>query len=228
MFIFSVPQWLLPGPHQVALAFAKDFLLIIHHTWYTLGAALAGFGLAVLLAGVTVLLMDLTPALRRGIYPLLVISQTIPIITIAPLLVIWFGYGLLPKVLVVALVCFFPVAVSATQGMSDSDPDLNELLLVMGAGKLQIMKLARIPSALPAIFTGMKIAATYSVMGAVIGEWLGASRGLGVFMNRAAHSYQPDRVFAAIFVVVLLSLSMFAFIELLSRWLLPWQRVNGR
>jgi len=173
-------------------------------------------------AVVLAVLMDISPWTKQGIYPLLVLSQTIPIISIAPLLLIWFGLGLLPKVLVVTLVCFFPVAVNMVEGMETADPDMVNLMRVMGSSRWQVIKLVRLPAALPSFFAGLKIAGTYAVMGAVIGEWLGAGSGLGVFMTRASHSYQLDRVFAAIFIIILVSLIIYALIELLARTAMPW------
>jgi ABC-type nitrate/sulfonate/bicarbonate transport system permease component len=222
--IRHVPDWILPAPSQVGQALYASFPLLVHHTLYTLLAAGAGFLLAILVAALLAALMDLSPVIRKGLYPFLIVSQTVPIISIAPLLVIWFGYGLLPKVLVVALVCFFPVAIAVVDGMSMANPEMVALLRTMGASPWQILWKLRVPSALPNFFSGLKVAATYSVMGAVIGEWLGASNGLGIFMTRASKSFLVDRVFATILVITILSVSIFALIELMAKWLMPWQR----
>ncbi len=220
--IARYPKYLLPAPSDIAAALPEMLPILFMHGRYTLLAALVGFLLAVVLALVLAVVMDLSPMLRQGIYPLLVISQTVPIIAVAPLFIIWFGYGLLPKVVVVALVCFFPVVVSLTQGMEAADHDMVNLVKVMGANTWQVITQVRLPAALPAFFAGLKIAATYSIMGAVIGEWLGSTRGLGVFMTRALHSFQMDRIFAAVLVIALLSVMLFIFIELLGRVVMPW------
>ena len=219
----GVPKWLLPSPLDVLNSIMADYRLLIGHSVYTLAAALSGFVLAVVSGGMLALAMDYWPALRSRLYPLLVLSQTVPIITIAPLIIIWLGYGLLPKVVVVALVCFFPITISVVAGMQATDEDLTDLMQVMGAGRWQIIRLARLPAALPSFFSGLKISATYCVMAAVIGEWLGSSHGLGVVLTRASHSFQMGRVFAAITLIVVMSLAIFLLVEALSRLAMPWR-----
>lgn len=220
--VTGMPAWFLPPPSRVFTALMETLPLLLEHSRYTLLAALTGLTMAVLVALVLAVVMALSPRIRQGVYPLLVFSQTIPIITIAPLLVIWFGFGIMPKVVVVTLVCFFPVAVSMVEGMQAADADMVKLLKVMGASRWQIIRLILIPAALPSFFAGLKIAGTYAMMGAVIGEWLGASNGLGVFMTRAAHAYKVDSVFAAIIIISLISLLLFALIELIARLTIPW------
>lgn len=218
----GIEAWLLPSPARVLETLWEMLPLLLTHSRSTLLAAVSGLLAAVLLALLLAVLMDLSPWLRRGMYPLLVLSQTVPIISIAPLLLIWFGLGLLPKVVVVALVCFFPVAVSMAEGMESADPGMVSMMRVMGAGRWQVIRLVRLPAALPSFFSGLKIAGTYAVMGAVIGEWLGSGSGLGVYMTRASHSYQLDRVFAAIVVISSVSLLLFSAITLLARLAMPW------
>jgi ABC-type nitrate/sulfonate/bicarbonate transport system permease component len=218
----GVPAWLLPAPGRVLTALWEMLPVLFRHAQSTVLAAVTGLLAAVLLALALAVLMDFSPWVRRGMYPLLVFSQTVPIIAIAPLLIIWFGYGILPKVVVVALVCFFPVAVSMVEGMEAADPGMVDLLRVMGSTRWQLIKLVRLPAALPSFFCGLKIAGTYAVMGAVIGEWLGATSGLGVYMTRATHAYQTDRVFAAIIIISLVSLLLFGLINLLARLSIPW------
>jgi ABC-type nitrate/sulfonate/bicarbonate transport system permease component len=218
----AIKPWLLPAPSQVLSTLFDMLPLLARHAQSTILAAATGLAAAVIVALVLATLMDGHPFLRQGIYPLLVVSHTVPIISIAPLFIIWFGYGILPKVVVVALVCFFPVVVSLVEGMQSADGDMVNLLRVMGYSRWQVIRLVRFPSALPSFFAGLKIAGTYSVMGAVIGEWLGAVNGLGVFMTRATHAYQLDRVFAAIFIIILVSLLIYASIELLARLAMPW------
>jgi len=201
--------------------------MLTGHAYVTLFEALLGFLVSVALAFVLAVAMDSLPLLGRALYPLLVTTQTIPIISVAPLFLIWFGYGLLPKVLVVVLVCFFPVAVSLLLGLTAVDPDLIDLLRSMGASKVMVLRLVKLPAALPSLFSGLKIAATYSIMGAVIGEWLGAQAGLGYYMTLAQRSFLTARVFATILIITVLSLGVFKVIEVLEGLLIPWRRLHS-
>ncbi len=222
VWVWRIPKWLLPSPWQIVTAAAEARTMMGPHVWQTLQETWLGLVLA-LAAGLTLAMaIDLSAFLRRALYPLLVASQTVPIMAIAPLLIIWFGYGILPKVIVVALVCFFPIAVSTADGLQAADPDLIALLRAIGASKRQIFTKVRLPGALPSFFSGLKIAITYSVIGAIIGEWVGASRGLGIFMIRSSNSFLTDRVFAAIAVTSLISIAMFLAVVALERLLLPW------
>lgn len=220
----DIQPWILPAPTEIITAGWEARALLVDHITQTLLETFLGFSLAIIVGIGLALLIDVSTLLRQAIYPLLVFSQTIPIIAIAPVLVIWFGYGLLPKVLVVILLCFFPIVVSTVDGLSGVDPDLIALMQTMGASKRQILWKVRWPSALPAMFSGMRVSATYSVMGAVIGEWVGASKGLGVFMIRSTNSFRTDWLFAAIFISAILSIAVFGLVNGLEHWLLPWQR----
>ncbi len=218
----DIPEWLLPAPLDVLDSLIRDSWLLLSHTVYTFVAAFTGFILSVVLGVIIALIIDYWPLLGAKVYPLLVLSQTVPIITVAPLIIIWLGYGLLPKVLVAVLVCFFPIVINTTGGLQSADNDLADLMKVMGASRWQVIRLARIPAALPSFFSGLKISATYCVMAAVIGEWLGASKGLGVVLTRASHSFQMGRVFAAITVIVFISLMFYLLIEAVARVSIPW------
>jgi ABC-type nitrate/sulfonate/bicarbonate transport system permease component len=217
-----ISAWMLPAPGQVVTALIGSWELLVLHAIQTLWEAVAGFGLAIIVAILLAVLMILLPRVKEGLFPILVISQTIPIIAIYPLLIVWFGYGITPKILVVALVCFFPVVVNLMDGYEGADQDLAQWMQVMGASKWQVLWKLRMPAALPNFFSGLKVAATYSIMGAVIGEWMGASKGLGVFMTRSANSFMLDRVFAAILVITVLSIGLFGLIEVLARLMMPW------
>lgn len=221
-WLTQVPKWLLPSPWQIVVAGIEASDLLGPHTWQTLKETWLGLALSLLVGLGFALLIDFSTLLRRALYPLLVASQTVPILALAPLLIIWFGYGIMPKVIVVALVCFFPIVVSTADGLRVADPDLIALLRAMGANWRQIFLKVRLPGALPSFFSGLKIAITYSVVGAVIGEWVGASRGLGIFMIRSSKNFLTDRVFAAIAVTSLLSIMMFLAVMILERSLLPW------
>jgi len=222
--VFDMPSFILPAPSRVVVSLAESFPLIAAHTRVTLYESMVGFAIAVVFSFVIAFVMDSIPMIKEALYPVLVISQTIPIITIAPLFVIWFGYGLLPKVIVVFLVCFFPVAVSFLGGLESVDRDMYNLLKSMGAGRMQIFRLLKLPAALPSFFSGMKISAAYSIMGAVIGEWLGAKAGLGQFMRLSMHSFAVDRTLAAIIVIIVLSLGVFEVIRLLEKLFMPWEK----
>lgn len=223
----AIPVWLLPSPSRIAWATWEARALLWSHTQQTLLETWLGLGLALASGLILAIAIDMSALLRRALYPLLVASQTVPIIAIAPLLIIGFGFGMLPKVLVVALVCFFPIAINTADGLRSIDPDLVSLLHSMGATRWQTFLKARLPAALPNFFSGMKVAVTYGMMGAVIGEWVGAKEGLGVFMLRSSHSYLTDRVFAAILVISSLSILMFLVVIALERALLPWHCGRG-
>jgi ABC-type nitrate/sulfonate/bicarbonate transport system permease component len=172
--------------------------------------------------------MDLSPFLRRALYPILVASQTVQILAIAPLLIIWFGFGLLPKVIIVVLICFFPLAVSTADGLASADPDLVALLMAMGAKRGQIWRLVRLPSALPSFFSGLRVAVTYSVVGATIGEWVGGSAGLGLYMLRSKNALATDQVFVAIVITSAISIGLFTMIYTIERLALPWYYSSQR
>ncbi len=220
--VAQVPLWLLPTPIQIISALWETRQLIWMHTLTTLVETTVGFTLAVLFSLLTAGAMVLSPWIKRLLYPFLIISQTVPLIAIAPLLILWLGYGLLPKIVIVIIVCYFPVTISLIEGLELTDPDLLNLLRSMGASRWQMFYIVRWPHALPSFFAGLKIAATYSVMGAVIGEWLGSSSGLGVYLTRSSHSFLTDRVFAAIFTITTLSFLYYVLITILARLALPW------
>ena len=224
--VSGLEKWLLPAPSDIVVAFEQNVALVNRHTWPTLQEAALGFGMGIAVALLLALLIELSPWLRRGLYPLLVGTQTVPIIAIAPLFIVWFGYGLLPKVLIVALVTFFPVVVSTVDGLRSADHNMVRLLQSMGAGRWRIFRMVRFPHALPYVFSGLKIAATYSVLGAVIGEWLGANAGLGVMLVRAQNSFAADNVFVAIIVITFWSIVLFALIQIASRLLAPWAYIR--
>ncbi|MEE8593134.1 MAG: ABC transporter permease, partial [Candidatus Bipolaricaulota bacterium] len=160
-------------------------------------------------------------------YPHLVLLQAIPLIAVAPLVIVWFGFGPLAKILVVAFVCFFPIAVNAFEGFRSVDPSYRELLDTFGASRWARYRHLYIPASVPGILSGAKIAATYSVLGAVIGEWLGGSKGIGVYMTRAQRSFRNDRLFAAIVLVMVMSFGLFKIVESVGDSITPWVRRKG-
>lgn len=221
-----VADFLLPGPIQVLRVLRAELELLSAHAATTIAAAVLGLVIALAVAIVLVVMMGLLPVLRRALYPLLVLSQTVPLVAIAPLFVVWFGFGLLPKVVVVALVCCFPIAISLGDGLQAVDPDAVALFRSMGASRIQRFWLLLFPAGVETLFSGLRIATSYSVMGAVIGEWLGGSSGLGVYMVRAQRSFRVDRVFASIVVVVVLSFGLLLIVGLVEYAARPWKRAR--
>ncbi len=225
---FDVPEWILPGPVQILKITGQNSELLMPHVWQTLQETLLGLGLALITGMMLAALLDMSAWLRQAVYPLLVISQTIPILALAPLLIIWFGFGLLPKVLIVALVCFFPIAVNTADGLTSTDPDFVALLRAMGANRRQIWAKVRLPASLPYFFSGLRIAAAYSVIGAIIGEWVGASSGLGIYMLRSSNAFKTAQVFSAIAVSSAMSLALFGLVFAIERLALPWYHSGQR
>ena len=221
---WNIPQYILPSPKEIIITLVDIFPSITKHIYATLYEALVGFIISILVALFLAILMYNVKLIKKCLYPILVVSQTIPIIAIAPLFVIWFGFGLLPKIIVVVLVCFFPIVISLIDGLESVDKDMINLLKTMGASKFQIFTLVKLPASTVNFFSGLRIAATYSVMGAVIGEWLGGDKGLGVYMIRAKNSYALDKVFAVIVVIVMLSMALFGLLYLLQYFFTPWSR----
>ena len=219
-----IPKFILPSPYDVIETTIKTFGDLKKHSLTTLLEASTGFIVAVLLSLILAVLMDSVDIIKKAIYPLLIISQTVPIIALAPLFVIWFGFGLLPKVIVVVLVCFFPIVVSLLDGLESVDVDIINLMRSMGASKIRIFTLVKFPASMVSFFSGLKIAATYSIMGAVIGEWLGGEGGLGVYMMRVKHSYAMDKVFSVILIIIRLSMTLFKLIDLIQYISMPWNR----
>lgn len=196
---------ILPPPSHIFKALLSHWNSLYPHVFQTLLETAIGFLIAAILGFVTAILLDISPKINKTIYPLLIISQTIPIIALAPLLLLWFGFGILPKIIIVVLYCFFPIAIAGADGLSQTKKQFMKLLISMNATYWQGLLLVRLPSSLPTFFSGLKIAATYSVAGAIVGEFTGAYLGLGVYMQQAANSYSIDLVFASIFLTIILS-----------------------
>lgn len=218
-----VPKFMLPSPLDVCFAFVGDFGQLMGHMGTTLGEAFFGLGIAILLAFAVAFLMDRFAFLYKSVYPLMVISQTVPAVAIAPLLVLWMGYGMSPKITLVVIVCFFPIAVGLLDGYRSADRDMMNLMRAMGASQLQIFRFLKLPSALSHFFAGLRISVSYSVVGAVIAEWLGGYNGLGVYMTRVKKSYAFDKMFAVIFLVSILSLVLMRLVSLLEKRVMPYR-----
>ncbi len=219
-----VREHVLPAPSRILQDFIPSLPVMGVHIQATLIAAFTGFAVATVLSVILAVLMDLFPTVRKAVYPLLLMSQTVPLIALAPLFAIWFGLGILPKIVIVVLVCFFPIVVALYDGIASVDPDLLDLMRTMNAKPMQVYRHVKLPAAMTGFFSGMRIAATYSIMGAVIGEWMGGSAGLGIYMMRARSSFNLVHLFDAILVIVVLSLIIFYAIDRLQSALMPWSR----
>lgn len=225
--VTETPRWLLPPPSAVARTLIVDRALLLHHTGVTLREVLLGFALALVAGLLLAAAIDTSRILERAVYPLVIASQTVPIPALAPLFLIWFGYGLLPKVLVTALVGFFPIAVNTVDGLRSPDRDALDLLRSLGAGRWARFRLAKLPASLPFVFSGAKIAIAVCVIGAVFGEVSGSSAGLGYLLLRSKALALTDRVFACVALLAAMGIVLFALVALAERLLLPWRRVGA-
>jgi len=218
----QISSQVLPTPTAIVQALIDHWDVISVNTLQTLLETVLGMAAATIFGLSLAITLEISQWSRRAVYPLLVISQTIPIIALAPLLLIWFGIDLGPKVFVVALYCFFPIAVACADGLAGAEPELLKLLKSMRASRWQVLWLVRLPGAMPAFFSGLRIAATYSVTGAIFGEYVGAYQGLGIYMQLSVNSHAIVLVFAAILVTAVLSLLLFGLVSLIERIALPW------
>ena len=226
--VSGVSPIVLPSPTRILGALLDFRDVALGHTIPTVMETLIGFSVSVVAAVVAAIAMDQVAWLRRSLYPLLVGSQTIPIVAIAPLLVLWFGFGLLPKVLVIVLVTFFPITVSLLDGFASTKGEATDLLATMGASRGQVFRKLRWPAALPALFTGLRIAATYAVVAAIFGEYVGAFEGLGIWMQISRNAFRADLVFVAILIASVLSILLFVGVSWLETLAIPWYRASRR
>ena len=220
--IGNVPKWQLPAPSAIARELVESRALLWGHTLVTLKEVALGFMVALGAGVLLATLIAYSRVLERSIYPIVIASQTIPIIAIAPLLLIWVGYGTTPKVIVVALISFYPIAVNTVDGLKSVDPDMVNMMRTLGASRLQVFSKLQVPTSLPFMFSGIKIGISVSVIAAVIGEWVGASAGLGYLITYSQPLFLTSRVFAAIVVLSAMGISLFVLASLVERLMLPW------
>lgn len=221
-----VPKYMLPSPAGVVRAFIGDFPLLMQHAGVTLKEAFAGLSAGILLAFAAAVAMDRFSYVYKGLYPVIVITQTIPAIAIAPLLVLWMGYDTAPKVTLIMITTFFPITIGLLDGFRSADQDAMDLFQAMGATRLQIFRYMKLPGACSHFFAGLRVSAAYSIVGAVISEWLGGYNGLGVYMVRVKKSYSFDKMFAVIFLISAISLLLMWLVDRLQKAVMPWERIK--
>ncbi len=217
-----VPEYLLPSPTEILADLKTDWVILWPAMWVTLREVLIGFVIATVAGVGLAVLLHLYGPLRRALYPILIGSQTIPIVVLAPILVILLGYGILPKLVIVALICFFPIVVNGLDGLRAVDDDFIRMMYTLDATRWGIFRRVEFPGALPSFFSGMRIAATFAAIGAVFGEWSGSNAGLGYVMLAATPNLLTSRIFAAILILTVISLVLFGLVSLLERILVPW------
>jgi putative hydroxymethylpyrimidine transport system permease protein len=220
----SVDDLTLASPREVAQAFEDDWSLLWDNAWVTLQEVLLGLAIAVVAGVVFAVGMHLSRTLRDAAYPLLVGSQAIPIVVLAPIFVLAFDYGIGPKLAIVALICFFPITVNVLDGLRAVDPEQLKLMRSFGASRLRTLRAVELPAALPSFFSGLRVASTVSVIGAVFGEWAGADSGLGRLVLLGNNQLQTPRVYAGVVILTLMAVALFALASLAERLVCPWNR----
>lgn len=226
--IFSIPDFLLPSPGDLVREFGQSWPRIKLHTWATAKLTLLGFTIGCAIGTIVACVLHPFNRLKAAFNPLIVISQTIPIIVLGPLLMTWMGIGLFPKILIIVLVCFFPVLIAMSNGLSQTDQVMLNYMRMIGATKWQIFTKLELPHAIPFLFAGLKISATYSVLGAIMAEWIGADVGIGKYLILQQSAFRIDRVFIATVIIILMSLLLFSATALLERILTRWRPDNGQ
>jgi ABC-type nitrate/sulfonate/bicarbonate transport system permease component len=222
VWLSGIESRLLPSPARVAEQGWANREALWLNACATLLVTLTGFGVSLAFGWLVAICVDFLPWLRRAVIPLLVVSQTLPIIAIAPLMIMWFGFGLLPKVLVITLVTFFPITLGLIEGFGAAGPQATALLRSMGASRWQGFRYIRFPAALPRFFTALRIGITYAVVGAIFAEYVGAIDGLGIYMALQKNSFRTDLVLAAVVVTAALSITLFALTYVVERLTIPW------
>ena len=223
----GLPAFILPSPVNVMQAVTETGPLLTAAVADTMLSTLIGLSVAIGLAIVVAAAMDFVSFVRRGLYPILVASQTVQILAVAPLLIIWFGFGRLPTVLVVVLFTFFPMAIATVDGLAATDPDYVALIQSMGGRKGFVWRVVRLPAALPSFFSGLRMAVTYSVVAATVGEWVGGTDGLGLYMLRSKNALKTDQVFVGMIITTAISIGLFVIVALVERFALAW-KFRGR
>lgn len=222
-YLSWLPQFIIPTPSEILKALIQEWQILIYNSAITLYQAMVGLLIGIILAFALAIGMDRIPWIRRAFYPYLIVSQTIPTVAIAPILVLWLGYGMTPKIVLVVLTTLFPIVINVLEGFASVDEDAENLLQLMGANYRQILRHVKLPASLSYFFSGLKISVSYAFVGSVIAEWLGGFEGLGVYMIRAKNAFSYDNMFAAIVVISAVSLFLLGIVALIERWVTPWQ-----
>ena len=220
--LFKIPPYLIPNPLSVAKQLVAEWPMLWRETLPTLYATLGGFALSALIGVPIAMWIAYSRLVESFVYPLLVFSQSIPKVAIAPLFVVWFGFGIVPKVIAAFLLGFFPVVVATVQGFKSVEGDVIDLARSMGANPFKIFLKFRLPHALPAIFSGLKVSVTLAVVGAVVGEFVGSNSGLGYVLQKANGTFDLPLMFAALVILSMIGVLLFLVLELIERWLVPW------
>lgn len=223
VWLSGVPPFILPGPLAVAASLTARWDVILEHAWVTALEIVVGLVLGVGLGLISGLILNSFSSARRWLMPVLVVSQALPVFALAPLLVLWLGYGMGSKIAMATLIIYFPVTASFYDGLRRTDPEMLDLARIFDAGSLDILFKIRLPAALPALASGMRVAASVAPIGAIVGEWVGSSAGLGYLMLHANARMQIDLMFAALLVLALMALVLYAAVNALGRALTPWQ-----
>lgn len=226
--IGNISLYILPSPSSIVLSLLENFSVLWAHSMVTLYEAIVGLIIATVLAIIIAIGMDLSKNFKYSIFPHLVVTQTVPVMILGPLFSIWFGFGLAPKILMVIFMCFFPIVIAFSDALSQVDEKQVNLLRSFGASKLKIYTMVKIPAAATALFSGLKVSATYCIGGAIVGEWLSASAGLGYYMIRVKNGYMLDKVFACVIVIIMWSLLLNGAVSLLEKVLFPYMRKKKR
>lgn len=222
--LFNVPMYVLPAPSSILGALTGNISDYLYHSGATMLEALIGMAISLVIGVIIGIIMDAFPLVKNCIYPILVVSQTVPVIVLTPIFIIYLGFGYAPKILTVVLMCFFPIVVNFCDGLGTIDAGYENLVRTYGGSPWQLYRIVKLPAAMISLLSGMKVAATYSISGAVVGEWIASQCGLGYYLIRAKNNYLMDKVFACVLMIIVLSLLMNALVKLFEFLVLPMNR----
>ena len=220
--LFHIPAYQIPAPGDVLKVLWTDWPELLGQTWPTTYATIMGFALSALFGIPVAMLIAGSKTVESYVYPLLVFSQSVPKVAIAPLFVVWFGFGIFPKIIVAFLLGFFPVVVSAVQGFKSVDPDMVDLARAMKGSRVSVFCAINLPHALPAIFSGLKVSVTLAVVGAVVGEFVGSNSGIGYVLQRSIGTFDLPTMFAALVILAILGVLLFWIVDRFERFVIPW------
>jgi ABC-type nitrate/sulfonate/bicarbonate transport system permease component len=218
----GVENYLLPAPSEITRSLVEDRSLLAQDAWVTAREVLIGFAAAIVCGVSIAVALHLSPLVRRAVYPIVVASQAVPVMVIAPILVIWFGFGIAPKVIVIALICFFPVVVNTLDGLQSVEPAQHKMMRTLGASRIDMLRRLELPSSLPFMFSGARVAIAVAVIGAVFGELVGSDAGLGHAIQIGTAELQTARVFAAVALLSVMAIGLFALVAVLEQRMVPW------